>query len=509
MASSAFGSTHLGEHRRDRQIDLFVRALELQGLHTLAQHGRQPVQVVRALARPASEHHVELPHHYVREIVIAGGRAQQIGINLRGVDDIRRATSQNLKKLGIVHDLRPLRVRKQRYQRLQRLALFIHPHRPAFPGLRRHFDRRHTRSEPFRFALPGLQIKPNCQRRPRRQLRQIAVKLLYGRELHVIGLDRRLLVRRSRRYRLRAQIFQQRIESQFPVQRRQQRHVRLTALQTVEIQSHRHIRRDLRQLLRQQHLLPLLLQSLAISFVGHLCGMVQGALHVAVFLNQLRRSFFADSFGSGDVVDAVAEQRHVVHDLLRRHSQNFLHFRSIDDHVVLHPAGSRPQHANAVADQLHHVFVVRDQQYIQLLFRALLRQRAQNIVGFKSVVFQNRHLQRFAQTPHVRDLQRQFVRHRSPMLFVFLEKFVAECRLVGIKHHAKVVRLIVFQQPLKNIVEQEGNFRRKAGRRIHAHHGGKKRPVDVRHGINQKQFFRSGGHPAEYSKARNPPRNSR
>jgi hypothetical protein len=31
----------------------------------------------------------------------------------------------------------------------------------------------------------------------------------------------------------------------------------------------------------------------------------------------------------------------------------------------------------------------------------------------------------------------------------------------------------------------------------------------VRHGINQKEFFRSGGHPAEYSKARNPPRNSR
>src|ERR1035438_4442585 len=54
---------------------------------------------------------------------------------------------------------------------------------------------------------------------------------------------------------------------------------------------------------------------------------------------------------------------------------------------------------------------------------------------------------------------------------------------------------------LQNIVEQERDFGRKARRRVHAHHRGKKRPVDVRHSINQKEFFWNGGHPAEYSKA--------
>lgn len=91
---------------------------------------------------------------------------------------------------------------------------------------------------------------------------------------------------------------------------------------------------------------------------------------------------------------------------------NYIGFRS---------ARSGAQCADVFPHQLHHVFVIRDDQNFQILFRGLHRQTADHVVRFKSLKLQHRQLHGFAQTPHVRNLQRQFVRHRRALRLVLIK----------------------------------------------------------------------------------------
>ncbi len=104
--------------------------------------------------------------------------------------------------------------------------------------------------------------------------------------------------------------------------------------------------------------------------------MIQRVLNRSVFLNQFRRAFFSNSFCARNVIDVVAEQRHVIHHLFRRNAKNLLHLGFIHDHIALGPARAGAQHPYVSAYQLHHVFVVGDYQHVQLLFRSLQRQSA-------------------------------------------------------------------------------------------------------------------------------------
>jgi hypothetical protein len=61
---------------------------------------------------------------------------------------------------------------------------------------------------------------------------------------------------------------------------------------------------------------------------------IQRRFNFPVLLNQLSRAFLANSFRAGNVVDGIAQQRHVVDDFFRRHSEQFLHFCFVDDHVA-------------------------------------------------------------------------------------------------------------------------------------------------------------------------------
>ena len=211
------------------QIDFFVRVRQPVRFNVLLQQRRHAMQIVRAFARPSTQNHVELPHYDVGEIVGTGRGPQQVGINLRRVLNIFRAPAHNLEQLGVVHDLRPLRILQQRHQRRERFALLVHPDRAAFARLRRNLDRCNARTESFRLALARFQIQPNRNRRFRRQLRQIRAKFIDVRKLRVIGLHRGLLRRRRSGRRFRSQLLQHRIESQLAIQRRQQRRIGISA----------------------------------------------------------------------------------------------------------------------------------------------------------------------------------------------------------------------------------------------------------------------------------------
>ena len=77
---------------------------------------------------------------------------------------------------------------------------------------------------------------------------------------------------------------------------------------------------------------------------------------------------------------AVAAQGHHINHLVRRHTENFLDFGGIADQVVLWGI----QHADAGADQLHHVLVAGDDEYRIAVIYCLPSQRADYVVGFEA-----------------------------------------------------------------------------------------------------------------------------
>src|SRR5712692_8635215 len=64
-----------------------------------------------------------------------------------------------------------------------------------------------------------------------------------------------------------------------------------------------------------------------------------------------------------------------------------------------------------------------------------------------------------------------------------------------------VIRLVVLDEPPKNVGKEKRNFGGYARRRIHPVHRRIKSAVDVRHRVDKKKFFRARWHAGEYSKA--------
>ena len=86
---------------------------------------------------------------------------------------------------------------------------------------------------------------------------------------------------------------------------------------------------------------------------------------------------------------------------------------------------------------------------------AVARERAEHVVGFVAVQFQDRQAHGFAKPPDKRELNGELVGHLGAVRFVFLEKFVAEGGLAGVENDADVIGLIVFENPPQNIVEEK------------------------------------------------------
>jgi len=161
-----------------------------------------------------------------------------------------------------------------------------------------------------------------------------------------------------------------------------------------------------------------------------------------------------------------------------------------------------PVRSHTLSDQLHHIFVVGNHEHIQILLRGLQRHGADHVVRFVSLHFQNRQPHGLAQSPHKRQLHTHFIRHRLPLRFVFFKKFVAKRRSGRIEHDSDVIRLVILDEPAKNIAEEERHVGRRAVRPGQPlRHRRKEGPVDVGHSIYKKEFFRCSRHAGEYSKA--------
>ena len=164
---------------------------------------------------------------------------------------------------------------------------------------------------------------------------------------------------------------------------------------------------DRHQLLRQQHRIAILLQRLAIALALDLGRTVQHRLHAAELHDQLHAALIADAGSAGNVVHCIAAQRHHVHNFFRRHAQRLRHLCRIENQIVF----LRIQDLHLRRHQLHHVLVAGDDEDLVLPLRGLAGQRADHVVGLKTLGFQNRNAQRFKRTTDIGNLPAQVLGH--------------------------------------------------------------------------------------------------
>ena len=159
------------------------------------------------------------------------------------------------------------------------------------------------------------------------------------------------------------------------------------------------------------------------------------ASDAAEALDQLDRTFVADAGRAGNVVDGIAAQGHHVDDLLRRHAENFLDLGGIADQVILR----RIQHADAVVDQLHHVLVAGDDEDGVALVSRLVRQRADDVVGFEAGHLEDRNAIRLERAADVRHLLRQVGRHGGAIGLVAVVGYID----VGLRLAVELAKLVI------------------------------------------------------------------
>ena len=160
------------------------------------------------------------------------------------------------------------------------------------------------------------------------------------------------------------------------------------------------------ELLAKQGFLAEVAHRLAVALTFYLFKAVKRVLDSSKAADQLG-SAFGSNIGSllaalasrllarqrpraGDVVTGIACQRQPVHYPVRRHSDDFLDLGGIAQGLGLVGAARRFQYFHTIVNQLEHVLVARDNQYIEFLPCALKRQAADDVVRFESLLFDNR-----------------------------------------------------------------------------------------------------------------------
>ncbi len=126
---------------------------------------------------------------------------------------------------------------------------------------------------------------------------------------------------------------------------------------------------------------------------------------------------------------AVAAQRHHVDDFARRHAENFLDFGGVADQVVL----GRIEHADAIADQLHHVLVAGDDKDRVAGVDRLARQSADHVVGLEAGRFEHGNAISLERAPDVGNLLRQIVGHGRAIGLVAVIGRVDECLRLAVE----------------------------------------------------------------------------
>ena len=211
------------------------------------------------------------------------------------------------------------------------------------------------------------------ERRPRRTPRCSAVASSRARRLGLLLLGERLLEPAQR-------VAQLVLAEQLAQPRAVRRALELLG----QVEVHRHVAADRRQLLGDARVLGVVGQVLLALGAGDLVDRGEHRLEVAEALQQVRRRLVADARDARDVVRRVALEAVEVGDQLVRDAVALEHLLAAVDLRLGDPARGR-HHAHAVADDLERVAVAGDDHHRDAALLGLLGQRGDHVVGLEAV----------------------------------------------------------------------------------------------------------------------------
>ena len=283
----------------------------------------------------------------------------------------------------------------------------------------------------------------------------------------------------------RQQLFQQRSKFELGEKLAQRVECRFARAHRLNIKFDGNVGVDGRHALAEKNCLAIVLQRFTISFLLNFGGVFQRPLDRAEALDDLNRTFVADARRPGDIVDGITAQSHHVDHALRRHAKNFLNLGGIANQIIF----GRVQDLNFVVDQLHHVFVARDDVDGVRSLCGFAGEGADQIVGFEAGEFENGDAIRFERAPDIGKLLRQILRHGRTIGFVtFVFHLGKSLRLdVELADGGDGLRLLVAKSRRRYVVNRRQVFGRKIVAQLAQHvdenvDGGGGQSVFGRHG---------------------------
>ncbi len=166
------------------------------------------------------------------------------------------------------------------------------------------------------------------------------------------------------------------------------------------------------------------------------------AFDVAVGLDQLRGRLVADARHAREVVRRLALEGDEIGPLLRRNAVLLHHSLGVEPgHIG--DAAPRHHHADAIAHELEHVAVARDDQYLVAFRLRLLGQRGQQVVGFVAFELDDRDAHRVEDFADQRELLAELIGGLAAVGLVLRVAIVAVSGPASVEADGNAVGLLV------------------------------------------------------------------
>ena len=250
----------------------------------------------------------------------------------------------------------------------------------------------------------------------------------------------------------------------------------------------RHVQADGRQPLGQQEFVAPLGDLLTLPALDPI-GVLQDIFHRPPLLHQLAGGFFPDARHAGNVVRSIAPQRQDVTDQLRILDAVFLADRlPADDFDTV--VAFLFVDLTVVAHQLSVVLVGRNHENVVTRLDALVRERADHIVGLVTGHLQHRNTHRLDDPLDIRHRQQDILRRFGTVGLVFGENFAAETAAFRVERDAQQVGMFPFLDVAQKFRETEHH--RGIHPRTIAHGTPHERIIILENqciGIDKKEFF--------------------
>ena len=155
----------------------------------------------------------------------------------------------------------------------------------------------------------------------------------------------------------------------------------------------------------------------------------------------LRGGLWADFFDARNVVDAVAHQRQVVDDALRRNAKLGLDAGDVERFIA-----HRVDQRDVLVDELRKVFVAGGDHHTMAAVRCERRQRSDRVVGFDAGHRQHRPTEQRHRLVDRVDLLHQRVGHGGALRLVLRVPLIAKRWAFRIEHTRRVLRVELLAQ---------------------------------------------------------------